>query len=227
MPKPVLIAVIAVSGVVVLAAGWFLVLAPQSHKASSLRRQTADVRQQIADDLARTAITKNATSTPAIKTADVYKLATAMPSLTDMPDLLLELNQTARASGVKILTIQPSPPADSGSGYADVALTIEATGNFYTLTDLLYRLRNLVYVRNGTLQANGRLFSVTSVDVSPNGKLLDAKISANTYVYGLTGLVAPGLSTTTPAGTTTTATTTTATTTAPSGPAAAGTGGTS
>ena len=226
MPKPVLIAVIAAAGVLVLAAGWFLVLAPQSHKASSLRKQTAVVRQQIADDLARTAVTKNATSTPAIRTADVYRLATAMPSLTDMPDLLLELNQTAKAAGVKLLQIQPSPPTDSGTGYANVALTINATGNFYTITDLLYRLRNLVYVRNGTLQANGRLFSVMSVDVEPNGKLLTAKISANTFVYGLTGLAAPGLGTTTPA-TTTTATTTTATTTTSSGPAAAGTGGTS
>ena len=92
-------------------------------------------------------------------------------------------------------------------------ITLTVAGNFYTVTDLLYRLRNLVYVRSGALQANGRLFSVNSVVLSPsNGKTIAATIAVDTYVYGGTTVAAP--STTTPS--------TTTTSTPSSGPSAAG-----
>ena len=41
------------------------------------------------------------------------------------------------------------------------------SGDFYSLTDLLYRLRSLVTVRDGALDVSGRLFSVKSVNFAP------------------------------------------------------------
>ncbi len=70
-----------------------------------------------------------------------------MPSILDMPDLLLELDQTASAAGVSLTSIAPTAPATDPAGYSTVKVALNATGNFYSLTDLLYRLRNLVYVR--------------------------------------------------------------------------------
>jgi len=217
------IALVAVGGVVVLALSWLVMFGPKQRHISDLRSQEAAVQAQITDDLARSAHGHGSNS-GTIKTADVYKLNKAMPSTIDMPDLLLQLDQTAKASGVSIDSLGFGPPAPSTDGtYSSIQITVQAEGNFYTLTDFLYRLRSLVYVSNGALQASGRIFSVGVFAVTPAQKSLSAQITLDTYDYGssITGGTATSAA---PATTTTTTTTTpaTTTTTSSSGPTAAG-----
>lgn len=220
VPKNAVLGLIVAAGLIVFAAGWMLAVRPLGHQAATLRAEKAFVYRQIADSVAQRA-PATATSAPKIRVADVYKLATAMPSILDMPDLLLELQQTAQAAGVQLLSISPTPAAAAAgtSGYTTEKLTLSVAGDFYGLTDLLYRLRNLVYVRGGALHANGRLFSVQNMTLSPAGtaakNLLNANIDVDTYVYGAAAAATPA-----PAATTTTTSTTTTTTT--SGPTAAG-----
>ena len=60
-------------------------------------------------------------------------------------------------------------------------------GNFYELSDFLFRLRTLVGVRHGELDATGRLFSVETIDFaeSPDGfPELGATLTLEAYVYG-------------------------------------------
>ena len=219
LPLPAQLALIGGGALLVLVVGFFVAVRPLGHKAAGLRKQTAAVQLQITDDLAQLAAARGAGAAAAaqtIKVADVYRLAKAMPSVTDMPDVLIELDQTARAAGVDLQNLSPGAPAVGTSGYSMLPITLTVAGNFYTVTDLLYRLRNLVYVRSGALEANGRLFSVNSVTLSPsNGKSIAATISVDTYIYGAALAAVP--SSTTPA-----TTTTTTTTTPSSGPSAAG-----
>jgi hypothetical protein len=224
LQKNGLIVVVAIGGLLVLALGWVALLGPKQKEIGSLHTQMVAVQQQIASDLARAAAARSASNAPTIKTADIYKLETAMPSIVDMPDLLLELTQTAKAAGVSLTTINPDPLSDTGDGYAKEHISMAVDGNFYTLTDLLYRLRNFVYVRGGTLQANGRAFDVSKVTLTPNGAGVQAQIDLDTYVYGSSAVATPSSTTVPPAGATTTPTTTTTTTTTTpsSGPSAAG-----
>jgi Tfp pilus assembly protein PilO len=218
LPKPAQFALVGVGTVLVLLMGWMILLGPKQKQISNLNAQTAQVNQQIADDLTRTATARNSSGAPTIKVADVYKLTTAMPSIPDMPDLLLELDQTAKAAGVSLDSISPGQPAPTTNGYSTIAVSLAATGNFYTLTDLLYRLRNLVYVRSGALQANGRIFDIGMVSLTPSDTSISAQITLTTYVYGSTASspTAPG------AITSTTTSTSTTTTTSSTGPSAAG-----
>ena len=225
LSKNAVLGLIVAAGLMVFAAGWLLAVRPLAHKAATLRAEKASVYRQIAENVAQSA-PATATSAPKIRVADVYKLSTAMPSIVDMPDLLLELQQTAEAAGVQLQSISPtSAPATGTSGYTTEKLTLAVAGDFYGVTDLLYRLRNLVYVRGGALHANGRLFSVQSVTLAPAGtaakNLLNVGIDVDTYVYGSAAAATPAPA---PGATTTTATTTTTTTTTPpaSGPTAAG-----
>lgn len=220
LPLPAQLALIVGAAFLVLVLGMLIAVRPLSHKAAGLRKQTAAVQQQITDDLAQVAAAHGggaAAAAQTIKIADVYKLAKAMPAVTDMPDVLIELDQTARAAGVDLQTLVPGSPTPGTNGYSLLPITLTVAGNFYTVTDLLYRLRNLVYVRSGALQANGRLFSVNSVTLSPsNGKTISASIAVDTYVYGSTTAATP------PTAPTSTTTTPTTTSTPPSGPSAAG-----
>ena len=217
LPQPALFGLLVAAAAIVLGAGWLLLVSPQHHKAADLDKQTVAVQQEIADDLARSAAAKSAVAAvPKIRVAPIYKLAKAMPSLADMPDLLLELNQTASAAGVTLTSIAPGPVTDGLTGYSTIAIAIAVTGDFYNVTDLIYRLRNLVSVRNGTLEANGRLFAIDSVGLTPSGgNKVNATVNLETYVYS------PATSSL-PVGAPTDTTGSTTPTTPASGPSAAG-----
>jgi type IV pilus assembly protein PilO len=230
LPKAAVIGGIVGAGLLVLAIGWFGLIAPQNHKASSLNKQTAGVQAQIAENLAQLAASKNVAAVPKIRVADVYKLAKAMPSTTDMPDILIQLNQVAQDAGVQLQDISPSPATpDPATGQQSLQVTLSVVGDFYSVTDLLYRLRNFVYVRHGALEASGRLFSIDNVSFAPSGgHQLNANIQMHTYVYGAPAgaAAAPAAvpATTTDTTSTSTDTTTTTTPASSSGPSAAGTG---
>jgi len=215
------IALIAVGVLVFGLAAWFLVVHPQSGKVSTLKRQAQDVQEKI-DAYHQQVVA--ARSAPKIEVADVYRLAKAMPAKTDMPDLVLELSQLARDTGISFDSISPQPIAAVGS-YSVLPISVTFNGNFYNLADFLYRLRSLVTVHAGRLDATGRLFSVDTLAFNESEKKfpqIQASLVIDAFVYS-TAAPAPAPAATPPAATppTTTTTTTTETTTTPSSSASA------
>ena len=204
-----LIAVI-VAGVLFFGlAAWFLVVHPQSGKVASLKKQSADVQEKIDAYHQQVAAAR---SRPKIEVADVYRLAKAMPSKTDMPDLVLELSQLARDTGISFDSISPQPVAAVGS-YSVLPISVTFNGNFYNLADFLYRLRSLVTVHAGRLDATGRLFSVDTLAFSEGQAKfpqIQATLVIDAFVYAAAPASVPAA--TPPAATATTSTTETTTT---------------
>jgi hypothetical protein len=158
---------------------------------------------------------------PTIQTADLFRLARAMPDRTDMPGIILTLSELARSAGISFDLIEPATAgAASSTSYETDRIHLMFNGDFYGLSDFLYRLRSLVSVHDGRLDAGGRLFNVDTLtfNVPANGfPLISAEIFVNAYVYGSSAPAAPSApATTDPTSTDPTATTTTATTTTPS-----------
>jgi type IV pilus assembly protein PilO len=210
---------VIVAGVLVFGlAAWFLVVHPQSGKVSSLKREAQDVQAKI--DAYHQQVTA-ARSAPKIEAADVYRLAKAMPTKTDMPDLVLELSQLARDTGISFDSISPQPVAAVGS-YSVLPISVTFNGNFYNLADFLYRLRSLVTVHAGQLDATGRLFSVDTLAFNESEKKfpqIQATLVIDAFVYA--AAPAPVPAATPPAASTTTSTDTTTTTETPSSSASA------
>ncbi len=196
-----------VAGVLVFGlAVWFLLVHPQSGKVSSLKRQSQDVQEKIDAYHQQVAAARSA---PKIEVADVYRLAKAMPTKTDMPDLVLELSQLARDTGISFDSISPQPVAAVGS-YSVLPVSVTFNGNFYNLADFLYRLRSLVTVHAGRLDATGRLFSVDTLAFNESPKKfpqIQATLVIDAFVYSSAPASAPAA--TPPATTTTSETTTT------------------
>ena len=122
---------------------------------------------------------------------------------------MLQLNQTASDSGIEFETIAPGP-AELQSGYQKIPIAVSFNGNYYALTDFLFRLRGLVSVRGGALGATGRLFAVQTIAFSagPGGfPAITATLTINSFVYGTNVAGTP----TAPPATTTAPTDTTAT----------------
>lgn len=200
-------------------AAWFLVVHPQSGKVASLKKQSVDVQEKIDAYHQQVAAARTA---PKIEVADVYRLAKAMPSKTDMPDLVLELSQLARDTGISFDSISPQPVAAVGS-YSVLPISVTFNGNFYNLADFLYRLRSLVTVHAGRLDATGRLFSVDTLAFNQGEKKfpqIQATLVIDAFVYAAAPAPVPA-ATPPPAASTTTTTTTTTTGETPSGSASA------
>jgi Tfp pilus assembly protein PilO len=183
--KRTAIALIVGGDLVLLALGWFMLVSPQRATAQSTAQaaQAAEVQiEQAQAPAVRTPIVTQPKQ-PEIQTAYLYKLSKAMPMTTDMPNLLLELNQVVRSTGVQLVSISPTP-TDPTTGVT--LITLSVAGDFYSLTDLLYRLRSLVAVHNGALDVSGRLFSVTSVGLTPSGtgRTLNASVSLSAFTFG-------------------------------------------
>jgi Tfp pilus assembly protein PilO len=174
-------ALIAAAGLLVLLVGFLVLVLPQSHKAKHLSKELAATQAQIATARAMAAQPPE----QRIRVADLFKVVEAMPDDTDMSGIILQLQQTASQAGVKFDSIQPQP-SEAGSGYSTVPIDLEFAGNFYSLTDFLFRVRKLVNVHRGTLDARGRLFSVGRVDFEPGDSGLPqitATVRVNAFVY--------------------------------------------
>jgi len=220
LPQNAMIAIVVGAVLLFGLAGWFLLVHPQGGKVSNLKRQATDVQEKIDAYNQQVAAARSA---PKIEVADVYRLAKAMPDKTDMPDLLLELSQLARDTGIRFDSISPQALAPIGS-YAVLPISVTFNGNFYNLADFLYRLRSLVTVHAGRLDATGRLFSVDTLTFNqsplkfPN---IQATLVIDAFVYAAAPAPAPAPAVTPPASATTTTTSTTTTTDSSSASASA------
>jgi Pilus assembly protein, PilO len=209
--KPTAVAIIGVvAGLLVYAlAGYFLLISPQRGKAAELKKETAATQEQI--DLYRAAAAQ-ARATPPIRVAELFRLTKAMPDSVDMAGVVLELSRVARDSGIEFDSITPQGAAPL-SGYSSFPISLEFDGNYYELSDFLFRLRSLVRVQSGRLDAQGRLFVVDSISFSESAHSfpqIKASLSVHAFVYGDVSAAAAPLPTT-PA-------TTEPTTTAPTSP---------
>jgi Tfp pilus assembly protein PilO len=219
MKRQIPIAVIIAPALLILAAvGYFLLVKPKQADASKIQGEITNLQTQI--EVARAAQRQPEQEDPsAIKIADLFKVTQAMPDDDDMPGIILELNKVAAASGVSFLSIAPQG-GSVRSGYSAMPINLTFEGNYYDLTDFLFRLRNLVRVRDGELAADGRLFTLDSLAMEEGGTgfpSITASLTLTAFVYSTT----PPAAATAPAApastdtTSTGATDTTATTTAP------------
>lgn len=200
--------------------GYMFVVSPQHAKVAKLQKQI-DAEQTLIYQ--RRAELKKGLHPPTIKTADVFRLARAMPDREDMPGIILTLSEVARQSGITFATIEPvlggSQPGLTGP-FATRRIHLVFDGDFYGLSDFLYRIRSLVAVRDGTLDATGRLFNVDTLNFGVQANQfpqISAELFVDAYVYATTPAT-PGATTTAP----TTTTPPTTDTTTPDGATAAG-----
>jgi type IV pilus assembly protein PilO len=188
--NPAVIAGIVVGLLLYAVAGFFLLISPQRGKAAELKKEIAATEQQI---LQYRTLAAQAQQTPPIRVAELFRLTKAMPDDIDMAGVLLELSRVARDTGIEFDSITPQGPS-VGTGYTVIPITLEFDGNYYELSDFLFRLRALVRVQSGRLDAQGRLFVVESIGFNESERTfprIKASLTVRAFVYGDATLTAP------------------------------------
>ncbi len=212
MKRQVPLAVIIAPVLVVVAVvGYFFLIKPKQDEAGRLAGEIAALETQV--EVALAAQRQSQSDESVIEVADVFKVTKALPDEDDMPGIILELDSVASASGIEFVSIAPQTAAVR-SGYTALPINLAFEGNYYDLTDFLFRVRNLVSVRDGELDAEGRLFTLDTLSLQegPDGfPEISASLTLTAYYYSTT----PPPTAAVP--TTTAPTDTSATTTAPEG----------
>jgi hypothetical protein len=182
--------------------GWFAVIAPQRSHAKRLQAEIDHTRAQVL--VLTAAQNQKGPREQLVKVADLFRLSKAVPDAVRMPDILLELSRVAGEAGIAFDSVAPGGSV-ARAGYAVVPINVVFQGNYFGLSDLLYRLRNLVEVHNGSLVSTGRLFVIDHVSFQQGRggfPTLQASLTIDAFVY--TGLPDPSA---TSSGSTTTSST--------------------
>jgi hypothetical protein len=122
-----------------------------------------------------------------VKPGDLYRLTKALPNDTDMPGILLDVNRIAGNNELEFRSIAPSPQV-LGIGYLQQPLAVVVQGRFGNISRFLGDLRALVSVRQSRLDARGRLYSVSQVNMSaPDGAkkfpIVQATVTLNAFAF--------------------------------------------
>jgi Tfp pilus assembly protein PilO len=176
---------------IVAAVGYFVLVRPKRAEAGRLDEQIAELQMKVS---AAKLAARSAEHQPAIKVADLFQVSKAMPDSADMPGIILDLNSVAQATGTKFVSIQPGSYV-AKNGYTAIAIDLVFEGNYFDLSDFLFRLRNLVTVRDGRLGSSGRLFTLDAISMKeahdgfPN---INAGLTVSAYVFGTEEAATPG-----------------------------------
>jgi type IV pilus assembly protein PilO len=172
---------VAVVGVLILAAvAYFVLVGPKRGEAGRLADEIAELQTKV--QTAKLAAEPKEAATQ-LKVAGLFELTKAMPDKDDMPGIILEINAIAEASGVTFKSIAPQPLV-LGQGYRSLPISLSFEGNYYDLTDFLFRMRNLVAVRDGKLSAAGRFFTLDTIDMHDAGlPRIEAVLVVSAYSY--------------------------------------------
>lgn len=185
LSTPAKLSLLAAGVVIALVAGWFLVVSPKRSEAKKLQAQITEVQAQI--DVREAALDHpQAAAKSAIRVADLFELSRAMPDRADVPGVLLQLSRVAEETGVVFDSITPHDPVPQGA-FQQIDFDLVFEGRFYDLSDFLYRLRNLVGVHDGVLNATGRLFTVGSISFDQGSSQfpqVKATLTVSAYVFG-------------------------------------------
>ena len=175
--------VIGLAILMAAAVAYMVVIRPKRAESGRLDEQIAEMQMKVSAAQLASRPQQQATT---IKVADVFEVSKAMPDTDDMPGIILDLNSVAEATGIKFVSIQPSA-ATPKTGYSAIGITLSFEGNYFDLTDFLFRLRNLVTVRDGRLSSSGRLFTLDTLSMK-EGKdgfpSINAGLTVSAYVYG-------------------------------------------
>lgn len=182
-PK-LLVGAVAGAVVLVLAASWFLLISPKKDKAAQLDAAIAAKETELAEKRAALAQPSAAVK---VRATDLFRLTKALPDQTDMAGVILDVNRLASANKLSFSAISPAP-AIQGVGSISQPVSLTVQGRYTSVSKFVGDLRKLVKVRsNGLLDARGRTYSVTQIDLGspddaefPNVK---ATVTLNAYAF--------------------------------------------
>jgi Type II secretion system (T2SS), protein M len=175
----------------VVAAAWFLVLAPQREEASRLSDDVARERQALATAQADADAGLAAKRGYDRAYTTVARLGAAVPEDDNVPSLLLQVERAADGTHIDFRELRvgggsgaappPPPPADpaaatqattatlppgatvGAAGFPTMPFSFTFTGDFFRMSDFIGRLERFLVVGNRRMLVSGRFMAIDGI----------------------------------------------------------------
>ncbi len=219
------IVLIGVVVLVLLGAGWILVVSPERKEASKLNEQVTTAKAELTSAEGKLASARTAQSQYAAAYSSIVSLGKAVPPTQEVPSLIIQLAAATGQRNVEFSSISSgsgtSASAAAGAtsaaatAFTQMPFTFVFNGSFFDLEHLFHQLDSFASTTPaGTIKVSGRLLTIQSVKLSPvssegasgSSGELSGTITASAYELpagqGLTGTgtgaAATGSTTSTP-----------------------------
>jgi len=216
----------------VVAAAWFLVLAPQRKQASRLSHDVATERQTLTQAQADAAAGLAAKRGYDRAYTTVARLGAAVPEDDNVPSLLLQVERAAEATHIDFRELRvggggsgaapppPAAPADptqvttatlppgaavGAAGFPTMPFTFTFTGDFFRMSNFVGRLERFLVVGNRRMLISGRFMTIDGIALTagPDGfPQIQANVTATTYLLPASQGLTDGATAAAPAGAT-------------------------
>jgi Tfp pilus assembly protein PilO len=195
---------VAVAGVAILAALWFLAIGPKRSDSSEVRTNVASQQQRLSAAQSQLAGYQSARKQFPGMLAELKTLDKAVPARAAISSLLRQVQRRAkvRDSVLRLVALKaaaavpaatgavPTAPVSPGAtvgpdGLSALPFTFEFTGRYFDLRDILKVVRRSVSVRSGDLKVAGRLLTIDGLTFTPTeagSDLTKAVVNATAYI---------------------------------------------
>lgn len=198
---------------VVLAAGWFLLVSPKQSDASALRDQTTTQVAANTQLQTQLQILKAQAKDLPKQQAKLAAVAARIPDNPALPAMIRALTAAATSAGVELVTVTPGPPAGAtatpagapvapgkptaaASGLLQIPLTLNVAGGYFQVEQFVSNLENLpraLRVSNLTLAPGANPVKPNPVGVTSadDGKTLTSTIQAQVFMNATPSAAVP------------------------------------
>jgi hypothetical protein len=196
----------------VVAAAWFLMLAPQRKEARRLSDDVATERQALTQAQSDAAAGLAAKRGYDRAYTTVARLGAAVPEDDNVPSLLLQVEHSAEATKIDFRELKvggssgaaPPPPAAApadptqattatlppgaavgAAGFPTMPFSFTFTGDFFRMSDFVGRLERFLVVRNRGMLVSGRFMTIDGIALTagPDGfPQIQANVTATAYL---------------------------------------------
>ncbi len=154
--------IVSVVLVLIVVAYWFLLLDPMRGKVGAVDAQIETERNTLAQNQAQLAQLEQTKIDARRNQGRIVELAKMVPARTELPSLLLQIQDLATESGIEFMTIAPGVPTAAGL-YEFVTLGVKFEGTFFDLNDFIYRAEQMA-------AGPGRILAVKTLSLTPKSE---------------------------------------------------------
>ncbi len=129
-PAPVKAVFCTIVVVVILFLGWYLFVSDQQTQLESLQRTEDTLRIDFETEQAKAVNLEPLKEQLAEMEAMLQQMLRQLPSRTEMPDLIVDISQTALASGIQNELFQPQPEIRK-EFYAEKPISLRMVGSYH------------------------------------------------------------------------------------------------
>ncbi len=182
-PRQAQLVFCAIVALVIVVIGWSLMVRGQQKELGMLQSQETDLRGEFETKQGRAANLEPLKQQLAQMEQQLQQMLRQLPSKTEMPDLIVDISQTALATGIQTDLFQPGPESKK-EFYAEKPITLRMIGTYHQFGAFVSGVASLPRVVIMTMHD----ISLKPKNVPPGGRVgantaLELSGTVKTYRY--------------------------------------------